>query len=383
MKSLKKALRDLTPQSLQSSQNDTAAAVGSTESLAQTPASNTGLNSQGAFDVGVDWLDFTFRKIAGTRDLYRIIAELERLTLSEIDFSLSRPVFNGRTWEGSGRSSTGVLLWYDAGDPHDAFLPVSAQLKVAISGRAIAAVNQVSLGQWLISRMVSNELDCSRIDICLDDRDKFINLEHLTSAGRSGNYFNASYRGYQESGRRGQDIGVTCYFGSPSSSRRLRIYDKTIESNGVVLGNRWEVQFRKKLAKETLYQWLESIDENSETAVRFCKNVVIGAIDFRDRTGNDANRHRCNRLSWFQAFIAKLSATPIRIRAAIEQPTIQRSIDWIKSAVAPTLFSLKSVLSTDFPAFLNAMLSQGADRLNNQQRKRIATTKKEQLCYET
>lgn len=351
--------------------------------IPQTLGSNTGLNSQGAFDVAVDWLDITLRNIPETTTLYSVISELEKLTSSEIDFSPSKPVFNGRAWDGSGRGSSGLLLWYDAGDPYDAFDPKPAQLKIAFSGRVIAAMNQKKLADWLMSRMIVNELDCTRIDICLDDRDKFINIKDVRRAGRRGNYFNASWRGYQESGKRGQDIGMTCYFGSPSSSRRLRVYDKTVESNGTVLGNRWEVEFRKKLAKETLYQWLESIDDNEETAARFCKNIVIGAIDFRDRSSDDANRNRCERLHWFQAFIAKLSATVVTIRAAIQKPTIQRSIDWIKKSVAPTLSSLKTVLQADFPLFLDAMLQQGSDRLNNLRRKQIATTNKEQLCYDT
>jgi hypothetical protein len=349
----------------------------------KTLVSNTGLNSQGEFDVGVDWLDITFRNIADSADLYSVIAELEQLSKSEIDFSPSKPVFNGREWDGSGRGSTGILLWFDAGDPFDAFAPKPAQLKIALSGKVIAAIDQEKLAKWLIDRMLVNELDCTRIDICLDDRDKFINLKHVRRAGRRGNFFNASWRGYQESGKRGEDIGMTCYFGSPSSSRRLRVYDKTVESKNTILGNRWEVEFRKKLAKETLYQWLENIDAGKEIAARWCKNIILGAIDFRDRSSDDANRYRCKPLPWFEAFLAKLRASVITIRAATPKLTIQRSIEWVKAAVAPTLFSLKSVLADDFPLFLDAMLQEGSDRLSILKRKLISTTEKEQLYYDT
>jgi hypothetical protein len=55
----------------------------------------------------------------------------------------------------------------------------------------------------------------------------------------------------------------------------------------------------------------------------------------------------------------------------------------VKAAVAPTLFSIKSVLAHDFPLFLDAMLEQGAERLSILKRKLISTTEKEQLYYDT
>jgi len=346
-----------------------------------TRSSNTGYDSQPRFQTAIDWLDFSLRTVADMTELYAIISELEALTSSQIDFSPTKPVFNGRMFDGSGHGTTGLRLWFTAGDPFAAIAPVPMQLKVAMSGSVIGAIDQMDLANWLISRMVGNDLDCTRLDVCLDDRDSFVNLDDVLSASELDNFFNASFSGLQTGGKKGELKGRTIYFGHQSSNRRLRVYDKFVESGGKILGIRWEVEFRKQLAREALYEWLEKSDQCPATVARWCKNTVVGAIDFRDCSGGDPNRARCPVLNWFAAFVSELRATPLVIRAAIAEQTMQRSIDWILSAVAPTLFSLKSVLDTDFPKFFDELLNDGADRLSNLRRKILRDANKSELIY--
>lgn len=381
MKSLKKALRDSSPRSLKLSLNDTTAVAGNTHTLTQARCSDTGYDSQPQFQGAIDWLDISFRRVSGMTELYRIISELERLSSSEIDFSPTKPVFNGRMFDGSGFGTTGIRIWFTAGDPHDAFSPSPMQLKVALSGSVIAAIDQAELAQWLIGRMVKNELDCTRIDVCVDDRDRIVNLDDVLTASERDNFFNASYSGLQTGGKKGENKGRTIYFGSPSSSRRMRVYDKFIESGGKIYGVRWEVEFRKLLAREALYEWLEKSDEGEETVARWCKNIIVGCIDFRDCSGSDPNRNRCPRLEWFTRFIAKLQAIGIVIRTAVKTPTMQKSIDWVEKSVAPTMASLRAVLQADFPKYLEQLLESGTYRLSNLKRKIIAQSDKQKLCY--
>lgn len=350
-------------------------------SATRTLPSNTGLDSQPEFQVGIDWLDISFRKVPDLEALYSIISELEVLTGEAIDFSPTRACFNGRQWDGSGRGTTGTLLWYDSGDRTDGSENSWPQLKIAMSGRVLGGINEVELASWLIGRACENELDSTRIDIALDDRDCFVPIWKITEAKRAGNFFNALESSYHESSKRGQDIGRTIYFGAATSQKRLRIYDKTVESSGKIKGNRWEAEFRKKAAREALYQWLEEIDSGIERAVRWCKNVVVGVIDFRDRGGDDPNRSRCKPLEWFTEFCSKLSATPIRLRVTIPVQSMQKSINWVTDYVAPTLTSLRSVLGKDFPEFIERTMLEGGERLSNIRRKLIEKADKEQLCY--
>lgn len=349
--------------------------------VASNPVSNTGLKSQPEFQVAVDWLDISFRKVPDTKDLYEIIDEFEQLTGDVIDFSPTRACFNGRQWDGSGRGEIGTLLWYDSCDRTDRTSDEWPQLKIAMSGKVLAHVDQAKLAEWLVSRAALNELDCTRIDLALDDRDKFVELREIIEAKALGNFFNASYSSYIESGNRGKPSGVTVYFGSPSSSKRLRVYDKTIESGGRILGNRWEAEFRKKAARETLYQWLENIDDGIQKAARWAQNIVMGVIDFRDRSCGDANRSRCPQLNWYKRLIRKLHANPARIRVAAVIQTVQRSIDWITAAVTPSLASIKAVLGEDFQPFIDNAINAGGERLSNIRRKIIERANIDELCY--
>lgn len=346
-----------------------------------TRSSNTGYDSQPKYQSALDWLDISFRRCTDMNEVYQIIGEVEALTKSQIDFSPTKPVFNGRMFDGSGHGTTGLRIWFSSGDPFDSLQPIPMQLKIAMSGSVIAQVDQKELATWLISRLASNDIDCTRLDICLDDRDSFVKLDDVLIASEADNFFNASYSGLQTGGKKGELKGRTIYFGHQSSSKRLRVYDKFVESGGKILGVRWEVEFRKKLARETFYEWLEQSDQGDNIVARWQKNIVIGCIDFRDCSGGDPNRFRCSPLRWYSDFCAELRAEPITIKVAVVAQTIQRSIDWISKSVAPSLFSLKSVLGEDFPKYFEELMQDGADRLSNIRRKIIKDSNKEALIY--
>jgi hypothetical protein len=345
--------------------------------------SNTGLNSQTGFSVGVDWLDITYRNIPTLQVVEDVLSEVEALLSDEIDFSPTRATFNGRAWSGSGRGLKGTLIFYDAGSTDGDCEARAPELKICMSGSVIAGAEQKAIAYWLNGRAEQNALDCTRIDIALDDHEKFIKMETITQAFRAENFFNASETEYEDSGKRRQDRGITLYFGSKKSDKRLCIYDKTIESAKRILGNRWEGRFRRIAARVAMFQWIQANLKDENTVERWCTNVVTGLIDFRDRSGDDPNRLRCKVLDWYQQLCDRLRAVPARIRKPIVAMTMQRSIDWIVKSVAPSIFSLKSVLGDDFSPFFQSLLTQGADRLSNPRRKLIHTTERGQLYYET
>lgn len=381
MKTLKKHLAEATAACSTGCDKKHTVETPDTQMVAQTLASNTGLNSQKGFTVGLDWLDVTFRSVPDINEVWQIVSEAEALIGDEIDFSPTRATFNGREWDGSGRGLNGVLLFYDAGCDADEMPNRPPALKIAMSGRVIGDANQTAIALWLNDRAERNQLECTRIDISMDDHEKFIDLGKITEAKRAENFFNTSWSAYMESGKRGEDIGVTLYFGSPKSDKRLRIYDKTVESNSVVLGNRWEAEFRRKAAKTALYQWIKASLHNEESVISWCKDTILGVVDFRDRSSGDPNRFRCPLLKWFSSLVKRLQATPCRIRSPKPVATVQRSIDWVVKSVAPTLSILRDVLKGDFVDFMQESIYEGACRLSNTKRKLIDSTDKQQLVY--
>lgn len=381
MKTLKKQIADaaaICPMGCVNTHNESSVV---NESLAQTPTSNTGLNSQTGFTVGLDWLDITFRKVPDINDVWQIVSDVELLLDDEIDFSATRATFNGRNWDGSGRGLKGVQLFYDAGYDGDEFPQRSPALKIAMSGRVVQEADQHLLALWLHGRTWINQVECTRIDIALDDHEKFVDLRKITQAKRTGNFFNTSWSAYMESGKRGEDIGVTVYFGSPQSDKRLRVYDKTVESNSVVVGNRWEAEFRRKAATEALNQWIEASVNDKKDVAQWCKDTVLGVVDFRNRSSGDPNRFRCPVLGWFKRFCKRLSASPIRVRVAAPTITVQKSIDWVIKSVAPTLSIIRDVLKGDYNKFISEAMTEGNCRLPLTKRRLITTTSKQQLVY--
>ena len=382
MKSLQDFLRGKLPPSESKVINATSATYTDTYDNIRTLASNTGYDSQFYFECGVDWLDITFRNVASEEEIGEIISELEAIASESIDYSLTKPVFNGRTWHGSGHGLRGTRIWYDEGQRDVPGLPdVPRQLKIAMSGSVLRGVDFPILADWLSWRAARNDLDCTRIDICVDDKHRCVNLGQITQAMMTKNFFNATKRGLQMSDDGGDALGVTVYFGSPTSHKRLRIYDKYAESGGKIGGVRWEAQFRKTVARDVLFNVLEKIDESIEATTTYFSSLVTGIIDFRDRAGNDPNRFRCPILDWFRRFCDALRASPIRMIAEVPEPLVQRSIDWVQKSVAQSLSLLEKVLKDDYIPFINNIIKEGGEKLNNRKRQLINNTDRDKLLY--
>lgn len=381
MQTLKKRLADAPRQALLSSNHLHSDCAADTQSLAQTPSSNTGLDSQPKFTAAIDWLDITFRSVPTLKEVREILGEAETLFQDTIDFSATRPTFNGKNWDGSGLGSKNIRVFYDNGVRPEETPDVDPALKITASGSAVGPADQIAIAYWLHGRAQGNQVDCTRIDIALDDHEKCVKLGKITEAHEAGNFFNASESSYIESKKRGQDKGVTLYFGSAKSDKRLCIYDKTIESKGKILGNRWEARFQRKAAREVLYMWIQEAIERTDELGKWYSDIVTGVIDFRDRTGADPNRGRCKLLGWFRKFLRSLCASPCRVRVPIEVPSLQKSIDWVGRSVAPTLALIKRVLKSDFTGYIETAIREGGERIPNSKRRMADSSNIHVLAY--
>jgi len=76
-----------------------------------------------------------------------------------------------------------------------------------------------------------------------------------------------------------------------------------------------------------------------------------------------------------------LKSLPVRLRVARPVPSMQRTVDWIKKSVAPSLASLKSVMGSSFSWFMTEQIKDGTARMTEQRRKLIADTDMMELCY--
>lgn len=263
--------------------------------------------------------------------------------------------------------------------PDGAVVPAEpGVLKIALSGSVLARVDFDKLLLLLSER---EDISCSRLDIALDDYNRQIDLEVVAAAARCYQFFGGKYSEIIDSGERGNKRGLTVYLGSKKSSKRLRAYDKSVESGGVKDCIRLESEHRKKKADELLKLLLSTHKQGMAAVTRVMKSVVLGCFDFRIRTTDDLNKERSPRFPWWTAFLEYVDVKPISISVPVITPTIQRSIDWIKKSVAPTIATLKSVLQEDFPAYFSNLISDGFSRLSAPRMLVAAETDKERLCY--
>jgi hypothetical protein len=353
-----------------------------------TPISNTGYDSQNRselkpsnFYAAIDWLDITFRAVAGSNEAYDLIGYLEDVTGQVMHFSASHSAFNGQTYDGSGRSRDGIMAWYKAPTVDEFGAFVVGSLKLAFPGSVLTEAITQGLLEWFDVIGDDHQVDCTRIDIALDDREKFIKLGKINRARKQGNFFNCKYTELVASSERGHTDAITLYFGARSSDRRLRIYDKTLESKGKVIGNRWEAQFRRKAAGEVFRYWCDAWKRSPNTVSSALARIVLGVIDFRDRGDGDADRHRCEPLKWFQSFIEAVNADPLRLAVKVEEKTMQRSINWVNRSVSSTLAMIKISLGAEFMPYIEKVVSEGGAKLNNLRREIAYLASPHELLY--
>ena len=119
-----------------------------------------------------------------------------------------------------------------------------------------------------------------RIDLALDDYEKLITPEQVEEEFHGPNAVThcRTILGVQES-KRGhpEAAGATRYLGAPSSARRLRVYDKFVESGGEIDAIRWELQERKRAAEKSHSDLI-----NGEWG-KVIRDRLVGHIDFRIR----------------------------------------------------------------------------------------------------
>lgn len=332
------------------------------------------------FAVGVDWLDFTYKNINSVAIARERLADIEAITSDPIGFKPHEATFNGHAWDGKGTGIYGTQVWYLASRVDEVGNFHSGQLKIAMSGSVLRRCDMEVLALYLLRMSIPLDITCQRIDIALDDFDSFIDLDDVRRAHEAGNFFNASWSGETNGGKRGQPRGKTIYFGSPKSDKRARWYDKFAESGGKQTGNRAEGQFRRKSADSVFYDWLDGHDHGADYVARLLQNFVLGLIDFRERDEDDKSRARCSLLGWYKSLLDLLRANPARVVVKVVEQTVQKSIDWLSRSVAQTIAVIKIALGHDFDGYIAQLIIGGGEALNNKKRY-IATTTDKELLY--
>ncbi len=330
-----------------------------------TPFSNTGLNSQPlsqtALSVRPDWIQGTMR-FASLEVLHAAIDFLEGYLKERFVLHPGRGRFIGKQWHNSAQGIEGCVITYNLPDEQadsigHAFISLTGVVLAGIEARDIWRLASGLYHNW--------GFKITRLDIALDDFSKSISYEMVDVALASGNYTGfkraSSRRNYNG---KGKVVGFTCTFGSRSSARYARFYDKDAESKGRIKSHRFEAELHDELAEKVLADWLALEPEAfEELSPGYLAGVVVGSVSFVQR-GRDKNVTRMALLPWWREFVDKVGAT---IRHSIEsvQTSYERKRNWFTRQVSVTLAMFKKIMGVrQFKQYLEKELSDAEERFN-------------------
>lgn len=293
----------------------------------ETPASNTGSIRHDSHDNGLRYkLDFL--TVTGIGDTEELIDIIWAATGCNWDYDNARPGTRGIFYDLILRSSSTIELAIKINRDD-----VSRNsYRLSIPGKPLGDLSESTLSA-LGQKLYSFGCSCTRFDWAIDDYDRVISVDWFETQGRLGNYTGTREFGVYYKRKSGQlNDAKTVYFGSFSSEKLLRAYDKNIESRGRINAIRLEGQFRKNLAK--IYFNALFHDDRFQENAKIVSNYAIGSIDFIYR--ENAVVSRCARIDDWSNFCQRVGQA-VKISAKRVIRTIKEKMDWVERQVAGTL----------------------------------------------
>lgn len=225
----------------------------------------------------IHWVQGTFHWYAH----HELVMLREMLCAVFVDhFGESRgKSLRGKLWDTTITSARGLSLAWRAPDDGAGY----GTAWLSIPGSALDQLHAYKL-QQLVERL--NDLPgwrCSRLDLAADDYQRSVMPAQVWRAIQERDVVGVTQGTYMESTSRGLGIGQTCYVGARSSSKRMRVYDKYVESGGKVNAIRWECQFANRQAVAAWDYLLENIELDPAVWLSECATLVFGAYRFIDR----------------------------------------------------------------------------------------------------
>ncbi len=208
-------------------------------------------------------------------------------------------------------------------------------------------------------QLLASDVDAnvSRIDIACDDREGYLDMDKIIAKARD-NAVNSRMRrrNIHESLDCVNKAGATLYIGAPSSSFRVRIYDKALEQGEPGHWVRVELVMRSRNANAFVEQMTAS-----ENVGKLAAQVINDKFSFIDR--DDSNITRCTVCPWWQSFVDELESVRLVAREVI-QHTVEQIGNWVEAQVGPSLAILFQTMGWPY---IFELAKDSARRLSDKQ----------------
>lgn len=343
--------------------------------------------TKGAIERNIDWLTFTGRRISRDNfdrliqdfvsgQFWDIESKIES-TVYDANFALYRGCEKYDTWWVNSLGIKVASRKNEELDQNGKTNYESYDVIVSLSGSVLQQLygfnNLLGLSK-LVYCAYKLGLHISRIDLAITDYSKTLNVFDVKLALLKGNYKGFKVKSTTESGVQTID-GVTNYCGSRESESFVRIYD-CWKKHGI-LATRLENELKGDKAKKVgndLVKFYVNYSEQIEKATknslhgcnktksrirkvkgnfnrsiaRYSDSVITSQIDFIDRgkTWKNGSLKHCKRLSWWEKFREKLSASLVKIKLTnpVKKPILADTIKWFFKQVKGAISKLKNGL---------------------------------------
>ena len=192
--------------------------------------------------------------------------------------------------------------------------------------------------------------DIARLDVAIDDLGASYftvpEVQHLIETGHLVSPWRRTSSIIQRDVSTGMVTGNTCYIGSRKSDIMLRVYDKGLEQKASYPWVRWELEIKHDRA-------LAFVDELKKFAC--FGDAALGLLSryVRFIKHDNPHRSRCSMNETWRAFLD--SVRPLRLSIIKKEPSVDRSSEWVKKQVAPTLAGLLVSHGGDYGKFLDSL----------------------------
>ena len=242
--------------------------------------------------TGNDYVSASFRKEGPTGKA--LLAELTKNRLDVKCWDLVEGATRIGGWKQVWKGPAGIELWTSNARLGD---------HIVIKGQGCSF-----LGQDTFMAILGTVKVASRLDVRLDDYRRVqtpLQVWELLHGTRDpGVVCKATVGKWWED----QNGAGTCYWGSRSSERMLRVYDKGAESDGKIDAFRWELEHHDKAAEGLRRTLVEAYKQEGLAGVDFAiRGALRGFIDFRVCRGARDNTERWDRTAWWEELTGEAS----------------------------------------------------------------------------
>lgn len=309
---------------------------------------------QDGLRVLVDWVQATF-SLNGSFDDVKELLGLGKLEMDYFDYGMN-------TFQ-----------------EHIKFSYIKIQRKnentyqLSLSGQGCREFEQLSSYSWLeVFSILKDFTNCrfTRLDIAIDDFQEHYKVDRIRKWVEKGlcitrlEKYKDTKEGHVATGELTMD---SYYLGSMSSRLAINFYDKKLERENnsdiplEVTQDSW-TRTELRLKREYADQAVDMILTYDMDLGKVAFGILSKNVRFVKSKSSDANKRRRPESVWWLNFIGKVEK--LKFSLVAPDATIEKSKDWIKTSVAPTLAMVYEDDPEAFMLFMNEMIANGQERLN-------------------